>query len=142
LDRTEIDAMVVPFRGLQAELAEIDENLIRNELTELELSRSLARRKEIYEAIHVVSRPVHESKIAGPGRGHYKTSADSAPVSFAWDVAAKTGMARRTVLTKVQIGKNLTAAAADLVRGTSVEDNETSLLEIARLPPAAVPAWT
>jgi hypothetical protein len=34
--KTEIEAMVLAISGLEAELAEIDENIVRNELTTLE----------------------------------------------------------------------------------------------------------
>lgn len=47
-----IPAHVRAFESLKAELAEIDENLRRNELTVLEHGEHLARRKEIYEGLH------------------------------------------------------------------------------------------
>ena len=45
-----IRAQVVPLDALDAELAEIDENLLRNELTVLERAEHFARRKQLYEA--------------------------------------------------------------------------------------------
>jgi len=56
LGRTEIEATVVSLSELDAELAQIDENLIRNELTVLERAEQLKRRKEIYEAKYPESR--------------------------------------------------------------------------------------
>lgn len=41
------------LQGLQAELAEIDENLVRNNGTVLEQGISLARRKVIYWVLHL-----------------------------------------------------------------------------------------
>ena len=47
-----IRAETVDLGDLDRELAEIDENLIRNELTALERGEHLARRKAIYELLH------------------------------------------------------------------------------------------
>jgi hypothetical protein len=46
----EIPAHVVTLDDIEAELAEIDENLIRNELTVLQRGEQLVRRKELYLA--------------------------------------------------------------------------------------------
>lgn len=48
----EIDATTIEAAGLIAELAEIDENLMRHDLTELERSLQVARRKRIYEELY------------------------------------------------------------------------------------------
>jgi ParB family chromosome partitioning protein len=47
-----IPATARTFEGLDAELAEIDENLVRADLTVLERSELLARRHAIYEVRH------------------------------------------------------------------------------------------
>ena len=52
----EIDCTVTSLDGLQAELAEIDENFIRNDLSALEHGEMLLRRKEIYETLHPETR--------------------------------------------------------------------------------------
>ena len=49
---SEIECTVCELDELHAELAEIDENYIRANLTPLETSRLLFRRKEIYETLH------------------------------------------------------------------------------------------
>lgn len=52
LVRSEIPAIIRDDDDLHAELALIDENLIRNELTAAERAIAIARRKAIYEALH------------------------------------------------------------------------------------------
>ena len=52
LGKDEIPVMILDLKDARAELAEIDENLIRNELSVLEQAECLKRRKEIYESIH------------------------------------------------------------------------------------------
>ena len=49
---TEIECNVSSLEGLLAELAEVDENVVRKGLSAVEYSDLLLRRKEIYEALH------------------------------------------------------------------------------------------
>jgi hypothetical protein len=79
LGRDTIPARVVILDDLAAELAEIDENLERDDLTALERGELYARRKKIYVDMHPETRPVNER--GGPGRGHKKTSEIVSPVS-------------------------------------------------------------
>lgn len=128
---TEIDAIIRDLEPLKKELAEIDENLIRNELTALESSRHLQRRKMIHEELHPETK--HVSERGGPGRGH-KTGADSAPVSFTKDTAKKTGIAPRTIQENTQIAKNIPTALDEKIATTPIADSKTDLLELAKAP--------
>jgi len=49
---TEVECSISDMDALHTELAEFDENVIRTDLSHLELSELLARRKKIYEALH------------------------------------------------------------------------------------------
>ena len=53
---SEIKCTVSELDGLLAQLAEIDENLIRREFDHVEEWEQLARRKEIYEKLHPETR--------------------------------------------------------------------------------------
>jgi DNA modification methylase len=139
-----IPALVVKLDRLHAELAEIDENLIRNELSVLERAESLARRKEIYELIYPDTRSVNER--GGPGRGHKKTGAKFAPVlipetivpptpSFVSDTAKKTGQSERSVQLDVQIAKSISEPVREKIRETPLADRKDDLLKLARLTP-------
>lgn len=66
---------------LQAELAEIDENLLRAELSPAQRAAAISRRREIWSAIH--SELSAESADNSRGRGR--------PVSFAKDTQDNTG---------------------------------------------------
>ncbi len=89
------DAITIA-RNLDAQLAEIDENLVRNELNALERGEQLARRKGLYEAKHP------QTKQGARGRGSEKhvteKDAESAPLSFTKDTAAKTSQSARPSL--------------------------------------------
>jgi ParB family chromosome partitioning protein len=54
----EIEAQIVHLNDDQRELWEIDENLCRAELSELERAEHLAKRKEVYERLHPETREI------------------------------------------------------------------------------------
>lgn len=92
-----IEASVVTLGELDAELAQIDENLIRNELTALERGEHLARRKAIYEALH----PQTKQGVAGAVKRWGDDATET--VSFASDAATKTGLTERSIRGDVQL---------------------------------------
>ena len=53
---TEIECTITNLKGLQAELAEIDENFVRKNLSIIDFGDLLLRRKEIYETLHPTAR--------------------------------------------------------------------------------------
>jgi hypothetical protein len=77
----------------QAELAEIDENLIRAGLSPAERAIHIGKRKELYEKVHP------ESKKGGaPGKaGGGKKAKTAKLATFAKDTATKTGLSQRSV---------------------------------------------
>lgn len=129
---TEIECVVSGLEGLRAELAEIDENFVRSDLTPLEFGELLLRRKEIYEALHP------ESKNGGDRRseGIRTSSCRSDSVSsFAQDTAEKLGIGRRTVERQVQIAKNLTPETKGILRDTAIPVTRKEALALSRLEP-------
>lgn len=48
----DVECTVSSLEGLAAELAEIDENIVRSDISTLEYGEILLRRKEIYETLH------------------------------------------------------------------------------------------
>ncbi len=129
---TEIECVVSELEGLRAELAEIDENFVRSDLTPLEFGELLLRRKELYEALHP------ETKNGGDhSSAESRTSkCRSAPVSsFAQDTAEKLGVGRRTVERQVQIAKRLTPETKGIIRGSAVPVTRKEALALSRLEP-------
>ncbi len=134
---TEIECVVSGLEGLRAELAEIDENFVRSDLTPLEFGELLLRRKEIYEALHPESVQTNQG---GPFRGnqHQEVSDKMTQTtkSFAQDTAEKLGVGRRTVERQVQIAKNLTSETKDILRGADMPVTRKQALALSRLAPA------
>lgn len=125
LNLTEIPCIIVQDDDLRAELAMIDENLCRAELSPAEAALQTARRKEIYEALHP------EARHGGDRKSNQV--ANSATRSFADDQAGKTGEAPRTVRVNAARGEAL-GETLKAVTGTSL-DKGVELDALAKLDP-------
>lgn len=128
---THIQVTEVDLKELDKELAEIDENLIRSQLTELEESLQLARRKEIYEIKHPQTKQGATGR-KGSGNGVKVKSSENGIMPFSEDTAAKTGKSRTVVERKAKIGKKLKQKAAK-IKGTKIEDSQKDLLALAKM---------
>lgn len=115
---TEIDAIVIEAgEHLQAELIEIDENLCRSELTAAQRSKAVKRRREIWEALHPVSK-IAVGQVVPPQSP--SSMARPQEKAFAAETAAITGESKRDV------NRHLARAEAlgddlDKVTGTSLD---------------------
>jgi uncharacterized ParB-like nuclease family protein len=116
----------------QALLAEIDENLVRADLTPSERAAHHAKRKQLYLKLH----PETEKGKAG-GRPR-KTSDKMSKVStsgYAKAAAKKVGKTSRTVARDVSRGEKIVPQALADLAGTCL-DNGTELDGLAKLPAA------
>ena len=96
----------------EAELIQIDENLIRANLSDAERILHVARRKELYEKLHP------ETKHGGDRRsaGARSSSQNENLKAFVADLAVKTGKGRSTVARDVTRAKKV--AVLDDIAGT------------------------
>jgi hypothetical protein len=129
----EIPAIILSLDEVSIQLAEIDENLIRNELNVLERGEQLKRRKDLYEAMY----PETKAGVAGAIKSNKAqgnlTSADSAVASFVKDTAAKTSKSSRTISEDVQIANRISEPVRDSIRQTPLADSKSELLIMSRL---------
>ncbi len=128
---TEIECTVSNADGLQAELAEIDENFVRTGLSHRELGDLLLRRKELYEAIHPETR---QGQRNGQTAKNDKLTVLAAK-PFSEDTADKLGISKRTVERLVQTAANLTPEAKKTIRDAGDKITKGDALKISRLPP-------
>ena len=129
LDLKEIPVNVVPLEEhTMVELAQIDENIIRNNPTALERGELLKRRKQIYEEMYPETRSVNIK--GGPGRG--KKGVDNTQPAFAEEISEKIGSSTRTIREDLQIANNLTDETKEVIKGTPLENKKTELLHLAR----------
>lgn len=121
-----IQANELDGSDLHGELAEIDENLIRNDLTVLEQGEHLTRRDEILRQLGL---------RADSGDNRFTDRGDKLsplPKTTA-DVAAELGMDERTAQRRKQAAK-IAPEAREVLRDLPVADNQSELLKIAKLP--------
>ena len=102
LGRTEIECTVSDLDGLQVELAEIDENFVRKDLSDDELN------KATYDG--GVFRGNQHQNVVGE-------NFSATTKSFVQDTADKLGVSPRTVELQIQTAKNLTPEAKKIIKG-------------------------
>ena len=141
----EIPASVIEFSVLEKEIAEIDENLIRAELTELEKADLLYRAKEIYELRHPKSSKIEKIKK----NLRQFTDDDKMSLSdevndynglrdikgFTENTADKISDSTRSIQRLMQISKNIAPDVKEQIKDTPIADNKTELLSLARVEP-------
>ena len=131
LGRKHIPAFILPISPQEARIAEIDENLARNDLSLLERAEHLYRRKQLYEEMHPERRH-------GGNRGNQYTGGkkcQDAKLQFCQTAAAVCGRSATTVHRLVRIAKLLTAETKQLLRGTEWVDNQQTLMKLCKLTP-------
>lgn len=117
----EIPCRVLDIYDLDMELAEIDENLIRNELTKLERAEHLKRRQEIYEA---------------KGGAICATTNPSHIKGFAKDTEQKTGAAKASVNREIK-RSTIANDVKDQIADTPIADSGVDLDALAKAAPKA-----
>jgi N6-adenosine-specific RNA methylase IME4 len=133
LQRPLIDTIYVADDELRAELIQIDENLIRNTMTPAQEAKALARRKEIYEALHPETKAGQAQALGMHAALGRDVSAPRAP-TFAVATAAATGRSRRYVQETTKRGRELPPETLDTITHTSLDQAE-ELDALAKLSP-------
>ena len=128
---TEVDCTVSSLEGLAAELAEIDENIVRSDMSTLEYGEILLRRKEIYETPHPeTKRGMRNGQTSKSDKMSFLETK-----SFAQDTAEKLGVVPRTVERQIQTAKNLTQEAKEIIKNADKKISKKEALKLSRLEP-------
>ncbi|MCX7428835.1 MAG: ParB N-terminal domain-containing protein [Planctomycetia bacterium] len=130
MQKATIPVIVHDLDELHAELAELDENLLRHGFTAIEEAKALKRRKQVYEALHP------ETKRGGDkGNQHTGGKArQNESVSFSQDTATKTGRSARAVQLDVALADAIPDEVAEAIADSPVADNKAELKKLAALP--------
>lgn len=133
LGRQQVQCALLADDDLQAELAEIDENLCRAELTPAQRAAAITRRKKIYIALHpdtAAGKAQARAMNAKLGRGDV---ADKSSPTFAVATAAASGMNSRTIERAAARGEAITPEKLEKIAGTSL-DKGVELDALAKMP--------
>jgi len=103
-----IDAIFLDGSDIDRQLWEIDENLMRSELTATQQAEHLAKRKELW-----AMRNTGADCASIQGRGQ--------PKQFAADTSVATGVSKATVNRATSRAEHICADARDIVRGTRLD---------------------
>jgi len=128
LGHDEIACVVMDSDELRIELAEIDENLIRNDLEPALRIKAIKRREQIVESLGLRKKPhgdgsnQHKSKVSEMDTLHTNES-----------IASSMGMSESTYRKEKQIGKSIDDDVLDTLAGTGT--TKTELEKVAKMQP-------
>ena len=116
----EIPAVVLDLYDLDMELAEIDENLVRNELTKLERADHLKRRREIFEA---------------KGGKTFSTLGGPQLIGFAADTTEKVGESKQGLNAQIRRARDIAPDVKEEIADTPIADSGVELDALAKADP-------
>ena len=121
-----IDCVVLDVEPLCAELAEIDENLVRSELNPISIGELAIRRDEILRSLGRRAKcgDNQHSKGGAPGAEHLVTTAA---------IADRMSLSQRTLQENMQLAGQLTPLAKEVVRRENVTKKDA--LKLSRMEP-------
>ena len=117
----EIPARVLTVDDAKAELAQIDENIRRTPLTELQESQHLQRRKELYAAANPSAKSGSDDK--------------GAVIGFTDDAAKQMGKSTRVIRRKTRRAANIAPDVQKRIASTPIADSGSELDALASAPP-------
>jgi len=126
LGKKKIPARVID-KDVSKELVEIDENLIRNNLTTLETAQQLFKRKTIYETMYP------DSKAENIKRNNFASVYTTK--SFTKDMAERMEKSQRWLQSHIEIANKLAPESVQKIKGTELENNFILLQAISKREP-------
>lgn len=97
-----VPVVFVEKTELEQELISIDENLVRKDLKNTELEKSLARGKEIYESLYPEAEKFDEEDLTLPENQEIKTELPNDKRSFIDITSEKTGLSKKVIKSAIE----------------------------------------
>ena len=134
---TEVECTITDLEGLSAELAELDENFARANLSPLEMGDLLKRRKDIYEELYPETKAGTAQAIGmNKAKGNnVNCNLQSTRKSFIEDTATVTGSHPSTIARHIKVASELAPEAKEILRGAKKPVSSSTLKKISKLPP-------
>lgn len=134
---SEIECTITDLDGLTAQLAELDENFARTNLSPLELGDFLKRRKEIYEELYPetkagIAQAIGRNKARGKPMD---CNLQSKKKPFIEDTADLTGQHPSTISRHIKVASELTPEAKEILMGAAKPVPRSTLSKISKLEP-------
>lgn len=129
LGHADIDAIIENIDDDEARLVEIDENLMRRELSALDRAIFLAERKTVYDALYPET--VKSGRKSKESAKTFRQFGET----FTKVTANRLGLNKRTIEIALSLAKNLTPEAREALRLSDVADNQSELIKLAALDP-------
>ncbi|MBF0602963.1 MAG: ParB/RepB/Spo0J family partition protein [Nitrospirae bacterium] len=133
-----VPCVVTECSDLEARLMEVDENLIRYELTPFDRSTFLAERKKIYEKMYPQTKAGVAGAIAKHHRSEKTDNTDSSAngiMSFAESTAEKLNLNRRTIERSIRLHRDLSPESKAAIAGTWLARSGKDLEMLSRQEP-------
>jgi len=146
LNWTEIDCNILENIGdLKTQLAEIDENLIRNELDYLSRGEFLSKRKEIYEQIYPttkngISQGLKNATKPKDEKGHFDhskqnlDSVDKTTPTFVESTSKITKQSKAKISEEIKLANNIIPEVKEQIKACELPKQEA--IKIAKMEPA------
>ncbi|MBN8533882.1 MAG: ParB/RepB/Spo0J family partition protein [Rhizobiales bacterium] len=124
-----VDGIIQNVDDDEARLIEIDENLMRRELSVLDRALSLAERKAVYDRLHpeTVQRGRRKKELSPTWRQFGER--------FTKHAAKRTGLSERVVQRSLELAEKLSPEAIARLRLSDLADNQAQLLALAAEEP-------
>lgn len=134
---SEIECTITDLDSLTAQLAELDENFARTNLSPLEIGDFLKRRKEIYEELYPetkagVAQAIGRNKAKGKPMD---CNLQSKKKPFIEDTADLTGQHPSTISRHIKVASELTPEAKKILKGAARPVPHNTLSKISKLKP-------
>lgn len=125
-----IPAVVLDINGMLARLAEIDENLVRSDLSPLEWAEHFAERKTVYEALHP------ETRHGGAPKGGKVANLATWSERFTASAAKQFSMSERSISRSVERYRKIDPNVRARIASTALARKGSDLDALAKLEPA------
>ncbi|WP_306533686.1 DNA methyltransferase [Geobacter sp.] len=135
LERNTIPAIIKEYSELQEQIARIDDNLERSELSMLHKVKALAEQQMLYELLYPESTKKAKAKANLQAKKELESEINSVPMipAFTAKVSDVIGKGQKTIQNMIAAGKGLPDEISEKLVGLPIENNLGDLRQLAKM---------